>query len=635
MKRKLQILFGAMAILLWGCFAPVEEPEPTPNDPSEEEVEQGGEQEGEQEEQNKEGVLKAISVEKSAYVLDFSDEATVYLLLDEPTAVIKAEEISLVGADDDVAPEQIVIRKSEQSEVGRWRLFLYYTNADAQFSEVLRVRVSQGEQNFYSQTFSLQSRNMEFQMQSLRFLREDNPSLSSDVYMVYDHTTKTFKGATEDPLADMRLVARFESNVPAVVDGEVQQSGVSVVDFSDEVVYVVGSAEFKVKLTNFTGLPIISIYTDDRGAVTSKEVWKSAKITIVGNGQFDDLAETVVNIRGRGNTTWGWPKKPYALKFEKKTSVLGMPKHKRWVLLANAMDKTMLRNRMAFKIAQQTSLAWTPRNEYAEVFLNGKHIGCYLIAEQVKVDKERVNITEMTTSDNSGEALTGGYLFELDFHFDNEYQWRSSRNIPFAIKSPDEDELTTTQFQWAKDYIAEVEEVLYSTDYLSPEKGYVNYIDQQSFVDYWMVYEICLNHELGNPGSVYMYKDRGGKLTAGPVWDFDWGTFSYKVSTSAKGRIYLDGVLWYGRLFKDRAMKTLAKERWAAIYPRLLSLVEFIDHEEEYLALSAKRNFALWNPQDTGGVNGDELLPYEEAVARLRTIDAERIADLDAAFAAW
>ena len=635
MKRKLQILFGAMAILLWGCFAPVEEPEPTPNDPSEEEVEQGGEQEGEQEEQNKEGVLKAISVEKSAYVLDFSDEATVYLLLDEPTAVIKAEEISLVGADDDVAPEQIVIRKSEQSEVGRWRLFLYYTNADAQFSEVLRVRVSQGEQNFYSQTFSLQSRNMEFQMQSLRFLREDNPSLSSDVYMVYDHTTKTFKGATEDPLADMRLVARFESNVPAVVDGEVQQSGVSVVDFSNEVVYVVGSAEFKVKLTNFTGLPIISINTDDRGAVTSKEVWKSAKITIVGNGLFDDLAETVVNIRGRGNTTWGWPKKPYALKFEKKTSVLGMPKHKRWVLLANAMDKTMLRNRMAFKIAQQTSLAWTPRNEYAEVFLNGKHIGCYLIAEQVKVDKERVNITEMTTSDNSGEALTGGYLFELDFHFDNEYQWRSSRNIPFAIKSPDEDELTTTQFQWAKDYIAEVEEVLYSTDYLSPEKGYVNYIDQQSFVDYWMVYEICLNHELGNPGSVYMYKDRGGKLTAGPVWDFDWGTFSYKVSTSAKGRIYLDGVLWYGRLFKDRAMKTLAKERWAAIYPRLLSLVEFIDHEEEYLALSAKRNFALWNPQDTGGVNGDELLPYEEAVARLRTIYAERIADLDAAFAAW
>ena len=82
-------------------------------------------------------------------------------------------------------------------------------------------------------------------------------------------------------------------------------------------------------------------------------------------------------------------------------------------------------------------------------------------------------------------------------------------------------------------------------------------------------------------------------------------------------------------------MKTLAKERWAAIYPRLLSLVEFIDHEEEYLALSAKRNFALWNPQDTGGVNGDELLPDEEAVARLRTIYAERIADLDAAFAAW
>lgn len=636
MKRKLQILFGAMALLLWGCVTPNEEPEPTPNNPSEEEVEQGGEQEGTEEgEQNKEGTLKAISVEKNAYVLDFSDEATVYLLLDEPTAVIKAEDIALVGANDDVAPEYINIRKSEQSGVGRWRLFLHYTNADTEFSEVLRVRVSQGEEKFYTQSFSLQSRNMEFQMQSLCFLRKDNPSLSSDVYMVYDHTTKTFKGATEEPLADMRLVARFESNVPATVGGEVQQSGVSVVDFSEEVVYLVGSTEFRVRLTNFTGLPIISIYTDDRGAVTSKEEWKSATITINGNGQFDDLAETVVNIRGRGNTTWGWPKKPYALKFEKKTSVLGMPKHKRWVLLANAMDKTMIRNRMAFRVAQQTSLAWTPRNEYAEVFLNGKHIGCYLITEQIKVDENRVNITEMSPSDNEGEALTGGYLFELDFHFDNEYQWRSSRNIPFAIKSPDEDELTTIQFEWAQEYIASVESVLYSTDYLSPEKGYVNYIDQQSFVDYWIVFEVCLNHELGNPGSVYMYKDRGGKLTAGPVWDFDWGTFSYKVSTSAKGRLYLNGVLWYGRLFNDPAMKALAKERWAEIYPRLQTLVEFIDHEEEYLTLSAQRNFALWNPQDTGGVNGDELLPYEEAVARLRSIYIERLADLNAAFAAW
>ncbi len=622
---------GIVAILLWGCQTPAEEPIPTP--PNNEDIEQEGEQ-GE-DENNKEGVLKAVSVEESFYVLDFSDEATVYLLIDEPTAVIEAEAISLVGAEDDNQPESIAIRKSEQCGVGRWRLFLRHANAEVEFSELLRVRVSQGEQRFYTQPFTLQSRNMEFRMYDVRFLREDNPSLASDVWMVYDQATKTFTGATEQPLSDMSLVARFESNVPAMVGDQVQQSGVSIQDFSEEVVYMIGSEEFRVRLTNFTGLPIISIYTDDRGAVTSKEVWKSATLTINGNGVFDDLAETVVNIRGRGNTTWGWPKKPYALKFEKKTSVLGMPKHKRWVLLANAMDRTMIRNRMAFRVAQQTSLAWTPRNEYAEVFLNGKHIGCYLVAEQIKVDENRVNITEMTPSDNEGEALTGGYLFELDFHFDNEKQWRTSRNTPFAIKSPDEDELTNEQFAWAKDYINSVEDLLYSEDYLSPEQGYANYIDQKSFVDYWIVFEVCLNHELGNPGSVYMHKDRGGKLVAGPIWDFDWGTFSYNVSTSAKGRLYLTGVLWYGRLFRDPAMKTLAKERWAEIYPQLLTLLDFIDYEEEYLTLSAQRNFSLWNPQDTGSVNGDESLTFEEAVARMRAIYAERLTDLNSAFATW
>lgn len=580
-----------------------------------------------------EGELKTIEVERVSYVLDFSDEATVYLIVEDENVSLNADGFAVVAAEDDSAPQNLSLRKAEPTETaGRWRLFLSRTNPQVEFVEKVRVRVSKEQTTLYTAPFEVSSRNMEYTLKNLRFLRADNPALSGDVWMVYDAATHTFTGVTEEPVADMRLVARFESSAVASVDGVAQVSGESVVDFSQEVTYTVGTETFRVRLTNFTGLPIMYIYTDDRGPVTSKEVWKGAAISIDGAGRFEDLEQTVVNIRGRGNTTWGWNKKPYALKFDKKTSVLGMPKHKRWVLLANAMDKTMMRNRMAFKIAQQTSLAWTPRNEYVELFLNGKHLGCYLLAEQIKVDEERVNITEMSPSDNEGEALTGGYLFELDFHFDNEKQWRTPRNIPFAIKSPDEEDLTDAQFAWAQEYINSLENLLYSEDSLSPEVGYTNYIDQQSFIDYWLVYEVCLNHELGNPGSVYMYKDRGGKLYAGPVWDFDWGTFSYKVSTSAKGRIYLSGVLWYGRLFKDEAMHTLAKERWAEIYPNLLTLFDFMDEQEEYLTLSAQRNFALWNPMDTGGVNGDESIPWSEAVERMRTIYSERLTDINNAF---
>lgn len=589
-----------------------------------------------------EGVVefKSLRVEEEGYTLDFSDEATVYVVVEDAEAVTSIDGFSLVAADSDEEPQNLALRKVEPTEkVGRWRCFVADKGLSKEFVERVRIKVTEGDKVVYTESFSIATRGMDVSLKRVVFLREDNPTLDSDVVMAYDAARRLFEGATNLPLESMELVARFESNAVVSVGGVEQTSGESVVDFSEPVEYVVsggaGSKTYTVNLVNFTGLPIINIHTDDRGPVTSKEDWKSAKITINGVGRFDDLAESVVNIRGRGNTTWGWPKKPYALKFESKTEVLGMPKHKRWVLLANAMDKTMLRNRMALRISEQTSLAWTPRNEYAELFLNGRHLGTYLVTEQIKVDKNRVNITEMSPSDNEGEALTGGYLFELDFHFDNEKQWRTPRNMPFAIKSPDEDELTAEQFAWAQEYIKNLEALIHSKEFLDPETGYMNYVDRQSFVDYWIIYEVCLNHEIGNPGSVYMHKDRGGLLTAGPIWDFDWGTFSYNVSTWADGKLYLQGTLWYGRMFGDPEFKALAKERWADIYPRLRSLVEFFDQEADYLKWAAVKNFALWNPQDTGGVNGDELLPWSEAVARMRSIYIDRIEDINSLISSW
>lgn len=584
--------------------------------------------------------LKSLRVEEEGYTLDFSDEATVYVVVEDAEAVTSIDGFSLVAADSDDEPQNLALRKVEPTEkAGRWRCFVADKGLSKEFVERVRIKVTEGDKTVYTESFSIATRGMDVSLKRVVFLREDNPTLDSDVVMAYDAARRLFEGATNLPLESMELVARFESNAVVSVGGVEQTSGESVVDFSEPVEYVVsggaGSKTYTVNLVNFTGLPIINIYTDDRGPVTSKEDWKSAKITINGVGRFDDLAESVINIRGRGNTTWGWPKKPYALKFESKTEVLGMPKHKRWVLLANAMDKTMLRNRMALRISEQTSLAWTPRNEYAELFLNGRHLGTYLVTEQIKVDKNRVNITEMSPSDNEGEALTGGYLFELDFHFDNEKQWRTPRNMPFAIKSPDEDELTAEQFAWAQEYINNLEALIHSKEFLDPETGYMNYVDRQSFVDYWIIYEVCLNHEIGNPGSVYMHKDRGGLLTAGPIWDFDWGTFSYNVSTWADGKLYLQGTLWYGRMFGDPEFKALAKERWADIYPRLRSLVEFFDQEADYLKWAAVKNFALWNPQDTGGVNGDELLPWIEAVARMRSIYIDRIEDINSLISSW
>lgn len=388
-----------------------------------------------------------------------------------------------------------------------------------------------------------------------------------------------------------------------------------------------------------TGVPVMVINTVGGVPVVDKENWRAARISIDGLGQFESLEECDVEIRGRGNSTWEFDKKPYALKFPSKTSVLGMPKHKRWVLLANTMDRTMMRNRVAYRVAEQTSLAWTPRTEYVEVVLNGEHIGNYLLAEQIRIDKNRINITEMDATDTSGDAVTGGYVYEMDFHFDNVNQWWTPQGFPSSIKFPDEEDIVPAQIEWGKNYFNEVEGVLFGSNFKSPTEGYAKYIDAQSFVDYWLVYEICINHELANPGSVYMHKDRGGKLTAGPIWDFDWGTFAYKASPQARGKLFMMGAIWYRRLFEDPAFKQLAKERWQALYPKFKAIEDFIEEQYAYLGESAKLNFAIWDPTTTGNIsglaNGDEHLSFDEAYRRFYDFYVDRIETMNSIFATW
>ncbi len=475
---------------------------------------------------------------------------------------------------------------------------------------------------------------------SMRLLKSLNPSLPSDIELYLDAATSTFTATISEYQQSMNLIATFTADGAdrIEVDGVEQISGKSVNDFRGDVVYTVytGSrkSEYTVRLTNFTGLPIMWIETPGKQPITSKEEWlEGSTVTIDGAGRFDDMESTPMSIRGRGNTTWSWPKKPYNIKLDSKASMLGMPKHKRWCLLANYMDRTLMRNKIAYHLAEQTSLAWTPRCEYVELFLNGEYQGQYLLAEHIKVDKNRVNITEMEPTDIDGEAVTGGYLLELDFHYDNVWQWHTSHNVPFAVKSPDDDELVPEQLAWIKDHIATVESVIYGDSFKDPEKGYRRYLDEVSFVDYWLIYELTVNHELGNPGSVYLHKDRGGKIVAGPVWDFDWGTFSYNASPAAQWGLFIQWAWWYDRLFDDEGFRKTAAERWRVLKPKFTTALNYIDEQEEYIAISAQRNFSVWSM--TTDTNGDERLSFSQAVGRMRDILEERIEIVDREVSKW
>ena len=413
------------------------------------------------------------------------------------------------------------------------------------------------------------------------------------------------------------LVASFNTPVNnKVFVGETEQtSGVNVNDFTYPVTYKVVSPDglvnnYKIDIHN-TGLPIISINTPDGAEIGSNTEWTDGASIIIQNADGTiDYQDDKLQIRGRGNNTWSYPKKPYALKLNKKSEILGMPKHKRWVLLANWMDRTLLRNEFAFEIARNTGLAWTPRGKFVEVILNGKHIGNYYLCEQIKVDENRVNIVDMKKTDISGGDVTGGYLVELDTYYDEVNKFKSKyKRLPYMFKEPDEDVLQPEQMAYFRSYIDSLEKHLYADDWLN-KREYADYMDLESFVDWWFVHELAENGEPGWPKSSYMYKDRLGKLTAGPVWDFDYATF-----IPDRFSYFIINALYYNRLFQDPEFVGLVKERWKLLKPAFMLVPDKIRSEAMSLRYSEMFNHELWPIYSR--VNGDELMSYREAVDRI------------------
>ena len=370
-----------------------------------------------------------------------------------------------------------------------------------------------------------------------------------------------------------------------------------------------------------TGLPVMVINIDGNKKVNDKVTWLPSKIKILDEQGYVVLDTLGCNIRGRGNSTWNWSKKPYSLMLDEKVPVLGMPAQKHWVLLANYMDRTLMRDALGFHVGEQTSLKWTPRCRYVELILNGKHVGNYLIAEQVRPDKNRVDIEK---------GVEGSWLFESDFHGDEPWAWsvrKGSKDIPFCVKYPDDQDMTNALKSKAQSYIQGKLNACWSGNFDTAAAA----MDLQSFADYWIVFEVMGNHELSNPGSVYMYCDKGGKLTAGPCWDFDWGVLSYKTSPGARTGLVNRYALWYARLFSDSNFKAAVKARFMQLLPAFQEIPEFMEETEKMLQVSAEQNFMLWNPaQDAnlnGGdiINGDERLSFHDACVRLREIFEDRL----------
>ena len=262
-------------------------------------------------------------------------------------------------------------------------------------------------------------------------------------------------------------------------------------------------------LYQVTNLPTVSIHTLNNEIPKDKVNQIVSQLTIISNNGTKLLSEAGTT-RERGNASREFPKKPYRIKFDKKQNVLDAPaKAKKWTLINNYGNKTLMRNLVAFELSRRMGMDYTPYGTAVDVLLNGEYKGCYQLCDQVTINKNRVNITEMTPEDNQGSALTGGYLIEVDAYADQEKSWfRSNKGNPVTIKSPDEDEITTNQKQYIKNFFNQM------------ENNWLNYLDLNSFLRHFLVGELSGNTD--TYWSVYMYKERDENLLhVGPVWDFD------------------------------------------------------------------------------------------------------------------
>ena len=431
--------------------------------------------------------------------------------------------------------------------------------------------------------------------------KKNNPHLSEDI--VFEIKNKSIQGALKTYF--FNSIPTFSTNAKRVEIQNLEQiSSNNQVDFRKPITYKLisesgGVKTYTVNISWDDQLAHLYIETEGRQPIVSKEEYLYAKLIIDGQYKYEDRTLNLsqkARIKGRGNSSWNWPKKPYKIKLDTKETLLSdkdtlsrLLPEKDWILLSDYQDGVHLLNSVAFLIVRMLEMPFTNTIIPVEVTLNGTYLGLYGLTEQVEIKKNRVNLGDM------------GILLELDQYFDEKWQFRSATyNLPVMIKDHDLDsnvELELLESEWNA-----FESLVVHADF--PNNNYLDYIDIESIAKYFIVYMLTSNEEINHPKSVYIYKKNGGKYTMGPIWDFDWaygyeGTFQHfnKPKNDLFWTPEKSGTIFFKRLIlSDPKIKSLIREYWNDFQTiHLDNLLRNID-EYTFIINGAKtRNHKLWN----------------------------------------
>ena len=391
-------------------------------------------------------------------------------------------------------------------------------------------------------------------------------------------------------------------------------------------------------------LPILIIET--HGAGMDWGEFSSAYSTVVidtdkdtGLASMQDIPDYAgrSGLHVRGESSAEWPKKQYALELwddsnmDMKASLLGMPSESDWILNAPYGDKTLMRNVLAFKWANDIEDEYAaPRTKFVEVFLNddggncsyADYNGVYVLMEKIKVSDDRVNIAKLDPTDTTSPDITGGYILRVDKNYSSEFEdFTTSANMvnnPIQYFDPDQDVLTFDQKQYIQSFFNQFETDLNDAEFNDPNAGYAQHVDIESFIEYDLIAEIFKNSD-GLKLSTYFHKERDGKLNFGPHWDYNfsagntrdvypqlgyswWYPSTFRKTTTSEGWFNQTMPVygWHSQMMADADYMLKTADKWFEHREDKLSDAKITADIDYYFNLldadgAADRNFAKWN----------------------------------------
>lgn len=402
-------------------------------------------------------------------------------------------------------------------------------------------------------------------------------------------------------------------------------SGESSISFAEDVICsVYNKGEKRDYVLSFicpqinTGLPVLRIDLDDKD-IKDEYQYLEAKMLLYDPATKDtwwDYDSDKVSIRGRGNSTWVLPKKPYRIKFPKKISPLGEStiEAKNWALLAHDMDKSLIRNHLGFTIARKLteidgSSSFVPCSHFINVYFDNEYHGLYQLTDHIERDKGRVDIEKLDVkTGDSPDVISGGYMLETVINIDDPaIHFTTPHGYGIDHKYPKDDDHLDSQYKYIEDYVAEAESCLYSDAFDDPTYGWRKYFDEKSLVDYVIIKELA--GDMDGYVSTRLYKKRGDdRLYFGPVWDMDkgWGNdnrtpfpeFPPSSSLMIHGGFRMNAANttdWFCRFWEDDSFRSAVITRWNQVKALLMDeVLREIDNCEKGMSKSILANYEVW-----------------------------------------